>query len=442
MNPSPHGPRPGPDSGLVGGLSPDAFSSLFQAINGLRNRRALVAMLGCLVIGVLVAGLFSVLASRMGFLMALLGFIAMFVASATGINAAGVLLMDQARGVPSRSLTDAVVYGLMCIPKFILLALALLCVAVAVFIVLAIVYVICKIPVLGPILFVLVFPLSVVILGLTLCGLFLCMFLALPAIWEGATITRAIAQTMAIARSRLVEALLLLAVFGLLAGVVGFIVFSVLFSGLMLAVGMSAAILGGDGLGSMLGMMSRGGEDFGGMGAAGGAGAGYAIAAGIGAAMLWALAASLLSLVGLLGLNIVYLRVTEGLDVGATEAALMARLDDAKRGAADLGQRARDAAERARDQARQSAAAAQAGMAAAMTKRAEPVASPATPAPSEAAAPPIASRAPIPPLSGAAPPDSTTPAVATALTCPQCLAAVGNADRLCGVCGVCGYRLK
>lgn len=432
MNPTPNGLGPG----LVGGLSPDAFSSLFQAINGLRNRRALVAMLGCLVIGVLVAGLFSVLASRMGFFMALLGFIAMFVASATGINAAGVLLMDQARGVPSRSLADAAVYGLMCIPKFILLALALLCVAVAVFIVLAIVYFICKIPVLGPILFVVVFPLSVVISGLTLCGLFLCMFLALPAIWEGATITRAIAQTLAIARSRLVEAMLLLAVVGLLAGVVGFIVFSVLFSGLMPAVGMSAAILGGDGLGSMLGMMSRGGQDGGGMGAGGAAGAGYAIAAGIGAAMLWALASSLLSLVGLLGLNIVYLRVTEGLDVGATEAALMARLDDAKRGAADLGQRARDAAERARDQARQSAAAAQASAAAAVTKPAEPVASPPAPAPSEAAAPPLAS---IPPLSGAAPPDSTTPAVATALSCPQCLSAVGNDDMFCGVCG---YRLK
>src|ERR1700704_4767876 len=35
----------------VGGLSPNAFSSLFQAINGLRNRRALIAMLGCMVAG-------------------------------------------------------------------------------------------------------------------------------------------------------------------------------------------------------------------------------------------------------------------------------------------------------------------------------------------------------------------------------------------------------
>ncbi len=168
----------------IGGLSPDAFSSLFQSINGLRNRRALVALLGCMVVGILVAGLFSLMATRLGFFVAFLGGLFLFVAAATGIHAAGVLLMDQARGAPLRSLPDAVVYGLLCIPKFIVLVLALALVAIAVFIVLAIVYFICKIPVLGPILFVIVFPLSVVVSGLTLCGLFLCMFLALPAIWE------------------------------------------------------------------------------------------------------------------------------------------------------------------------------------------------------------------------------------------------------------------
>ena len=418
--------------GTIGGLSPGAFASLFQAINGLRNRRALVAMLGCMVIGVLVAGLFSLMAARMGFFIAFLGGLFLFVAAATGINAAGVLLMDQARGVPSRPLTDAVVYGLMCIPKFIVLGLALLLVAIAVFVVLAIVYVVCKIPVLGPILFVVVFPLSVVIAGLTLCGLFLCMFLALPAIWEGDTITRAIAQTLAIARSRLVEAMLLLAVVGLLAGVVGFIVFSVLFSGLMPAIGLSASVLGGDGLYSMMGMMRHGSTDFGGMngGGSGDGAAGYAIAAGIGAGLLWALAGSLVSLVYLLGLNLVYLRVTEGLDVGATEAAMKARFDDAKRQAADLGQKARDAAERAREQARQSTAAAQAGAAAAAAAASMPAA-PTEPPP-----------APPPPIGSGGrelPPGSTTPAVAKTLTCPQCLSSVGQDDLFCGVCG---YRLK
>ncbi|MDO9353712.1 MAG: hypothetical protein Q7T55_08450, partial [Solirubrobacteraceae bacterium] len=287
MNPTPHA--------TIGGLSPDAFSSLFQSINGLRNRRALLAMLGCMVVGVLVAALFSLLASRLGFVMAFVGGLAMFIAGATGINAAGVLLMDQARGVPPRLLVDAVVYGLLCIPKFLLLCLALLAVALGVFIALALVYVVCKIPGLGPILFVLVFPLSVVIAGLTMSALFLCMFLALPAIWEGAPISRAIAQALAIARTRLVESILLLAVVGLLAGVVGLIVFSVLFSGLVPAIGLAASVFGGEGLGAAFGAMRYGGE----MAANDSAGS-YGVAAGIGGGLLWALAGSLVSLVYLL----------------------------------------------------------------------------------------------------------------------------------------------
>ncbi|MEP6873097.1 MAG: hypothetical protein ABI887_01930 [Burkholderiales bacterium] len=386
----------------IGGLSPDAFSSMFQAVNGLRNRRALAAIVGCMFAGVLLFGLFAFLAARLGFFMGFLGALGLFVASATGINAAGVLLMDQAKGVPSRQFSDAIVYGLMCIPKFILLGLALFAVSLVVFVAIAIVYLVCKIPVLGPILFVLVFPISVVVSGLTLCGLFLCMFLALPAIWEGATITRAIAQALAIARSRLVESMLLMAVVWVLSVLVGVIVFGVLFTGLMPAIGMTASILGGDGLGSMLAMMRQRGE-FGDMGTGSGS---YGMAAGIGGGLLWALAGSLLSLVNLLGLNLVYLRVTEGLDGGAAEAALKAHLDDAKRSATDLGQKARDAAERTREQARQTAASS---------------AAVATPTPREP------------------PADATMPAMRKVLACPQCLSAVGRDDAFCGVCG---HKLK
>ena len=365
----------------LGGLSPDAFSSMFQAINGLRNRRALAAIVGCMFAGVLLFGLFAFLAARLGFFMGVLGGLCLLVAGATGINAAGMLLMDQARGVPPRPLRDAIVSGVMCIPKFILLGLALFAVSLAVFIAIAIVYLVCKIPVLGPMLFVLVFPLSVVVCGLTLCGLFLCMFLALPAIWEGASITRAIAQAMAIARSRLVEAMLLLAVVWALSVGVGVIVFGVLFTGLMPTIGMTASLLGGEAPGSMLTMLLHRAE-VGEMGSDGfgAAGAGYAMAAGIGCGLLWALAGSLLSLVNLLGLNLVYLRVTEGLYS--------------------------DVAERARAPA------------------------PPADAPAPSAQPPGPREPPI---------DATIPAMRKLLACPQCLAAVGRVD---AYCGVCGHKLK
>ncbi len=236
---------------LPSGISASALSSLFGAINGLRNRRALIAMMGCLVGGVLLAGLLT----QMGAFMTFLGVLIWIVAAGTGVNAAGLLHMDDARGISPRSTVDALVHGLMCIPKLIALAILLFLVELAVFLVIAIVLFICKIPFLGPVLFTVAFPVSVVVAGITVLGLFLCMLLSLPAIWQGATIMRALSQTLAIARSRIVEAILLLAVVWLLAFVVALIVFGVLFAGLMPTLGLSASILGFGDLGSMMGGM-------------------------------------------------------------------------------------------------------------------------------------------------------------------------------------------
>src|SRR5450432_440122 len=244
--------------------------------------------------------------------------------------------MDDARGISPRSLADALVHGLMCIPKLIVLGLALIAVEIAVFIGLALLLVICKIPFLGPLLFVVVFPLSVVVAGVTVTGLFICMVLSLPAIWQGAGITRALAQTLAIVKSRLLEAVLLLFGLGFICFAVGFIIFGVLMSGLLPTLGLSMSIVGfgGFGMQSMMAMSQGYG------------GSGHAIAGAIGGALLWAVAGSLVGQVYLLGLSLVYLRVTEGLDLSASEAALRATFDDAKRRTAELGEKARQATNR------------------------------------------------------------------------------------------------
>jgi hypothetical protein len=149
---------------------------------------------------------------------------------------------------------------------------------------------ICKIPFLGPLLFVVVFPLSVVVAGVTIVGLFICLVLSLPAIWQGASITRALAQTFAIVRSRLVEAVLLLVLLGFLSFAVGLIIFGVLAAGLAPTLGMSMSIVGFGGFGmDALTSMSQ-------------VGGGHAVAGSIGGALLWAVAASLVGQVYLLGL--------------------------------------------------------------------------------------------------------------------------------------------
>ena len=323
---------------LPAGISASAFSSLFQAVNGLRNRAALGALVGCTVVGVLVAGLLMAMSGALGFLAGLLALAVFVVAIGTGVNAAGLLHMDSARGVAPRSMVDALVYGLMCIPKLIVLGLALVAVEIAVFIVLAIVLFICKIPFLGPLLFTVVFPVSVVIAGITVCGLFLCLVLSLPAIWQGATITRALAQTLTIARTRLIEAVLLLVFVAFLSFAIAMVVFGVLGVGLGPTLGLSASIVGGgmEGMGSVMGLMQGGGCG----------GGGQVIAGFIGSAVLWAVATSLVNQVSLLGLCLVYLRVTEGLDPAAAEAALHGGLAEARRRAAGLGEKARAATNR------------------------------------------------------------------------------------------------
>jgi hypothetical protein len=457
------------------GLSGDALSSLLQAVTGLRNRRAVVAMLACTFVGVLVAGLLFAMTPTLGFLAGLLAAIVWVVAIGTGLNAAGLLQMDHARGISPRSTADALVYGLMCIPKLIVLALALFAVEVAVFIVIAILLLICKIPFLGPLLFTVVFPVSVVIAGVTIVGLFICLVLSLPAIWQGASISRALAQTLAIVRGRLVEAVLLLVLVGFIGFAVGFVVFGVLAAGLMPTLGMSLSIVGFGGLGmESIAAMSHGGG-------------GHAIAGVIGGALLWAIAASLVGQVYLLGLSIVYLRVTEGLDLTSAEESFRATLDEAKRRTAELGEKARQATQRGGEAP--GAAAASGAAAGAAGATAAPAALAAAPSPAldvgtsdpfrlhgeqttmpsarasdpDIALPfddlpgvtepttgvqsdwtPLPPQAPAPPPAPAPAPPSAAPLPAPAplppaTTCPQCLSTVAADDTFCGVCG---YRLK
>jgi hypothetical protein len=466
---------------LPAGLAGHAFSSLFQAVNGLRNRRAIVAMLGCTFVGILVAGLLLAMSGTLGFLAGLLALLVWIVAIGTGVNAAGLLQMDHARGISPRSVADALVHGLMCIPKLIVLGLAFFAVEIAIFIAIAVLLLICKIPFLGPLLFVVVFPLSVVVAGVTITGLFICMVLSLPAIWQGAGITRALGQTLAIVKSRLVEAVLLLVFVGFLCFAVGLIIFGVLAAGLLPTVGMSMSIVGFGGLGmESIMAMSQG---YG--------GGGHAIAGAIGGALLWAVAASLVGQVYLLGLSLVYLRVTEGLDLSASEASLRATFDDAKRRTAELGEKARQATQR--DGAVAGAAAAGAASAGGAAAPPPPVYNPppafvaapshafdktadnpyaalsspdesttiaplphgeapsggtdislpfdepppAAAAPPSYAAPPAWAPPPTPsPAIAPLPPAAPLPAITT---CPQCLSPVTPDDVFCGVCG---YRLK
>jgi len=249
------------------------------------------------------------------------------------------------------------------------------------------------------------------------------------------------------------------------------IVFGVLGFGLVPTLGMSMTIVGFGGFG-MESMMA--------MSQAGAGGTGHAIAGVIGGALLWAVAASLVGQVYLLGLSLVYLRVTEGLDLTASEEALRATFDDAKRRTAEFGEKARQATQRDTAAGASAATGAAAGstLATGAATAPAPVYNPPpaySPPPAFAPAPhglgeeatqhdapsgdpdialPFDEPPPAPAVpSYAAPPAWTPPPTAAAprpalpaaaplpapTTCAQCLSPVSPDDVFCGVCG---YRLK
>lgn len=388
-------------------MSANALSSMFQCVSGLRNVRAAVALLGCLVLAALIA----ILATRLlggGFGAYLTGGLLAGVFGFAGVHAAGVLLMDQARQITARSIQDAVLYGLLCVPKTIVLVVGLVLAFLAVYALIALLLWLCKIPGLGPVLYAFVYPVSVVGAGVAVFGLIFGFLMALAAIWEGLGVFAAMARVLGIVRSRLVEVVLLLSVALLIVGAMAGLVSAVLAAGALPTSGLSIGILGVRASGfDAFGMLSGGGDA-------------YTVARLFGGAVLACLAATVVLLVWLLGVNLAYLRCSEGLDHSATEGAMHAALADARRKAAEMGAKAKEAAERAKSQAQEAMAQQRAAAESARQQAA---------AASQAAAV-AAADAP-----GAQPPQPTAAVAAAPVACPACGAAVSPDDAFCGNCG-------
>lgn len=362
--------------------------SLLDSIDAIRNWRAVLLLLATLVATALVIALGGLLAGvswAFVALFALLGYAVLFY----GANAAGMMLMDEAKGHASRPAMAAVMASLATSHRLILVFLLLGLVYLGAFLVLAIVLFICKIPFLGPVLYAVVFPVSVVIAGIAVFALPTVVFpLSAPSIWSGATTMQCISQLLAIARKRLLLVLLLMIAVAFIAGIVGFLIGAILFSGVAVTMLASVPILGGGaGMGGLMGGMAGGGFG-GGMGTGMGSFAGHAAAAAIGGGMLFAVAFTLPGMVYLRGACAVYLRALEGLDLAAEQAAVDEKIAAARA--------------RAREVQRQAQAAAQQ----------------------------YANR----PATSVPPPVPQAPAPA-ALACPNCKVAVLPTDAFCGECG-------
>ena len=441
-----------------------SFAPLLRASEGLTQWRPMALGFLTWVVVALLLAVGGFLSSSIGGaagvgLMGLFGLLAMILIAA-GMSGVGILLMDKAKNIAPRSMMDAFLAGLWCIPKFLGFYVVVALVLAALAVVGAIGYFLAKIPGIGPLFFFVLHPVLVIMAAAVLTSLLWVGFpLFTPAVWEGRGFKESLTLVIAVSRQRLVPTVLLFLALYVVVSVIGMVVFGALLPGYFFMSGLATSILGvgitGNGLAAITALMNG----------YGGGSSGLVYAGILATALIFGLAFTLMMQVALMGVNLVYLSATDGLDTADTENALNAGLDEMKRRAREAQEKARLAAEQDQEKASQMAeeakerarqrAAEQAAAQAAAAEQAQAQAAAvlaAEQAEQQAAADRLAAEAAAaqaappdaPPqeptfLAEPAPSTNLPPASAATATCPQCQHTVGHDDMFCGECG---HRLK
>lgn len=381
------------------------FSKLLRAVEGLTQWRPMVlGFLSLVFAGLLMTGgqfLALQMGGAVGALLALLLGLAAVLMVASGFSGAGVMLMDRARSLEPRSMVNALVFGLMCLPKFIGFALLLLVLTLALSLAAALVYFVCKVPGVGPLLLFVAHPVLVVAAAVFFTAItWVAIPLFMPAVWDGRPFKEAISVVFAVARTRLAQVVALFLGLYLVIFFVGLLLFAALLPGYGFMTGLASVIVEprmlGGGMPSLMGLAMGGSQ-----------GSGHMYAGLLATGLIFAVVTTLMTQVLIMGVNLVYLSATESLDISASQNALQAGLAQARNKAREAQERARMAAERTRGSVRSAAAAAGVGMASAV----------AAPAPEQEAGH-----------------ESADP-VAAAPACPQCHQGIAADDVFCGHCG-------
>lgn len=202
-------------------LAPQALSRILASLDAFRNGPALYALITSFCFGgLLLAMAESALArgdSGWGVVWAVVGVVVAFV----GVNATGLLLMDQALARPVRDVVDAMFDAMRIVHRVLLcLVIVLMAVAVVVGALLALLWA-ARLTWVGAPLFALTVPLGVLALGaIALAGVVLVGPLTGPSVWTGHSALATAAMLWRQLRHRLPEAALLMAAVLALTGAV------------------------------------------------------------------------------------------------------------------------------------------------------------------------------------------------------------------------------
>ena len=316
-------------------------ASLLESLDAIKNYRAYITIALGGFAGLMVFAMFAFIGTQfamngnpgMASVSGAIGGLLAIVIYWICLLATGFLLMDQAKGNQIRSVGSALMAGLLTLHRFIGLQLLFGLMALAIVIVVSILLFVCKIPGVGPVLYALVFPVSVVVMGIAFFA-FVNVFapLSLPAICDGNNVWQILEKLAALARTNLLPAVVYQILLLLIVALTAFVSFGTLLYGFLPVSGLSTMILPSGGMSGIGGMM---GGMMGGLSGAGGEGSGYIMAAGFGGALILLLAAAMPLLTLIMGNCIIYLNFMRDQGTGQLEAAMRSKLDELKEKAAE-----------------------------------------------------------------------------------------------------------
>jgi|GEM_PF-3994747 len=219
---------------------------LLSSVRGLREWRALaLLLLGGLLWALLIAGLGALTRSRVGAVIGLIVGALFWFAAYLG---AGRIFMARARGDASHyRMLAALKEGIGLLPRGIGVVLMLIAAGVAVGIVEALVFLLCKIPYLGPVLYFFLQPAGIVVAAVTGFALWVMSLLAMPAVWDGRGAVEAIRTAWTSLRRDPGEVGFLLLALLVLVGMVSTVITGILLAGAFFSMGIGAGVTAGAG---------------------------------------------------------------------------------------------------------------------------------------------------------------------------------------------------
>lgn len=291
----------------------DALNRVLASVDAVRNGSAVYALLATFAAAGLLLAMAESAFGREALAWGMLWAGASLTTLFYGSNATGLLLFDQARGLPPRAVGAALAAALATAHRLLLVLICVVAAAATLLAGLAAALWLTRVPLIGPALFGLLLPVAVVAVGVAiLSGVAVLAPLAAPAIWSGQGVVATLGLLARHVRQRLLlVALLMSAVSGLAALVGALITFAVMTGGRVVSA--LAVLTAGIDLPPQTLMAGLFGHGLRSLGAAGAPAAqsAYGQAALAGGGVVFMLALALPALVYLRGTCAVYLALEE-----------------------------------------------------------------------------------------------------------------------------------